>query len=438
MMASQKEKATIRSFVCDQLRVEADLSVLTVAILKKRYLAHVKSDALSTEARLYLKEVVQEELRKMLENDENGSDIENTMPRNKRKREEENEEVVGDESITKKSRLRSNSSEESGKDGSASSDQAEEMDHNKSESEGEEQERKKSRQKPVRKMKRAADSEDSSDEEGVESVKEANERNCNDSPSKTIKNKEDKIKKETGGSDSPSQGKTALQSDAEGDSDSDSSSHKDDDKKGSSTSNESDEEKEKEKAPVVEKNEDSDSSSLPSLDEQERETENAKDEKTKTKQKRGTNTKSEKDENSAIVRLKRYIGLCGVRRNYKKLLGNCKSVRSKIAVLKKELEDLGIKGQPTIEKCKKLKKKRERAQEIAELDVSNIITTQGRPKRRGTSIQLERVEPLTSTHVRCLNSNSESDEENRKRTGHKRTTDWGNLRGVISDDASSD
>lgn len=41
-------------------------SALTVAILKKRYLAHVKSDAFSTEARLYLKEVVQEELRKML------------------------------------------------------------------------------------------------------------------------------------------------------------------------------------------------------------------------------------------------------------------------------------------------------------------------------------------------------------------------------------
>lgn len=107
----------------------------------------MKSDALSTEARLYLKEVVQEELRKMLvfffllvvfedyvcrfwtynwnfccilycvyclypkDNDKNGSDIENTVPRNKRKREEENEEVVGDESATKKSRLRSNSSE---------------------------------------------------------------------------------------------------------------------------------------------------------------------------------------------------------------------------------------------------------------------------------------------------------------------------------------
>lgn len=41
-------------------------SVLTVAILKKRYLAQVKSDSLSAEARLYLKEVVQKELMKML------------------------------------------------------------------------------------------------------------------------------------------------------------------------------------------------------------------------------------------------------------------------------------------------------------------------------------------------------------------------------------
>lgn len=130
---------------------------------------------------------------------------------------------------------------ESGKDGSASSDQGEEMDHNKSQSEDDGQEGKKSRQKTVRKNKRVPDSEDSSDEERVESVKEANEGNCNASPRKTIKNKEDEIKKETAGSGSPSQGKTTLQSDAEGDSHSDSSSHKDDDKKGSSTSNESEE-----------------------------------------------------------------------------------------------------------------------------------------------------------------------------------------------------
>lgn len=36
-----------------------------------------------------------------------------------------------------------------------------------------------------------------------------------------------------------------------------------------------------------------------------------------------------------------------------------------------------VSGQPTIEKCKKARLKREEEQEVAELDVSNIITTQG-------------------------------------------------------------
>lgn len=36
------------------------------------------------------------------------------------------------------------------------------------------------------------------------------------------------------------------------------------------------------------------------------------------------------------------------------------------------------KGQPSIRKCQKVREKREQAQEIAELDVRNIITTQGK------------------------------------------------------------
>lgn len=36
------------------------------------------------------------------------------------------------------------------------------------------------------------------------------------------------------------------------------------------------------------------------------------------------------------------------------------------------------KGQPSVKKCRKVREKREQAQEIAELDVSNIITTQGK------------------------------------------------------------
>lgn len=38
---------------------------------------------------------------------------------------------------------------------------------------------------------------------------------------------------------------------------------------------------------------------------------------------------------------------------------------------------MSVPGQPSIEKCKKARLKREEAQELAELDVSNIITTQG-------------------------------------------------------------
>ncbi len=37
-----------------------------------------------------------------------------------------------------------------------------------------------------------------------------------------------------------------------------------------------------------------------------------------------------------------------------------------------------VPGQPSIEKCKKARLKREEAQELAELDVSNIIATQGK------------------------------------------------------------
>lgn len=51
------------------------------------------------------------------------------------------------------------------------------------------------------------------------------------------------------------------------------------------------------------------------------------------------------NELKSLVRLKRFISLCGVRRNYKKLLHGCRTVRSQVAVLKKELEDLGVHGQ---------------------------------------------------------------------------------------------
>ncbi|XP_034046330.1 HIRA-interacting protein 3 [Thalassophryne amazonica] len=156
-----------------------------------------------------------------------------------------------------------------------------------------------------------------------------------------------------------------------------------------------------------------------------------------TEKESGKTRKSQKDDNKAIVRLKRYISLCGVRHNYKKLFDGCRSVRSMVAVLKKELEDLGVTGRPSVEKCKKVRLKRERAQELAELDVSNIITTQGRPRRRGASaLEEHRRSPQPSTYHRSLNSSSDSDQDHTARR-HKKATDWSNLQGIISDDADS-
>lgn len=44
-------------------------------------------------------------------------------------------------------------------------------------------------------------------------------------------------------------------------------------------------------------------------------------------------------------RLKRYIRACGAHRNYKKLLGSCRSRKERLSVLRAELEALGMKGE---------------------------------------------------------------------------------------------
>ncbi|KAK0153590.1 HIRA-interacting protein 3 [Merluccius polli] len=158
-------------------------------------------------------------------------------------------------------------------------------------------------------------------------------------------------------------------------------------------------------------------------------------EKGDKKKRKEDDSKKEKEDEKAVLRLKRYISLCGVKRNYKKLLEGCRTIRSKVAVLKKELEDLGIQGQPSIEKCKKARLKREEAQELAELDVSNIITTQGRPKRRGASAWQEPQASLAARYKRTVDSDSEEGSPTGR--GPKRSTDWGHLHGIISDDGDS-
>lgn len=63
------------------------------------------------------------------------------------------------------------------------------------------------------------------------------------------------------------------------------------------------------------------------------------------------------------------------------------------------------------------------------------ILVSGRPKRRGSSVWQEQQQPPSSTYARALNSGSDSAEENKMITGSRRTTDWSNLQGIISDDS---
>ncbi|XP_034275602.1 HIRA-interacting protein 3 isoform X2 [Pantherophis guttatus] len=130
-----------------------------------------------------------------------------------------------------------------------------------------------------------------------------------------------------------------------------------------------------------------------------------------------------KEEHPSVQRLKRYIRECGVRRNYIKLLAGCHSRKAQIVVLKEELESLGIKGTPSLAKCKALKQKREEAAEVASLDINNIIATEGRPKRR-------KVWSL-------YNKPQESPSSPEEPIVRRHTTDWSQLRGVISSDGES-
>lgn len=51
------------------------------------------------------------------------------------------------------------------------------------------------------------------------------------------------------------------------------------------------------------------------------------------------------EDHPAVMRLKRYIRACGAHRNYKKLLGSCRSHKERLCILRAELEALGMKGE---------------------------------------------------------------------------------------------
>ncbi|XP_074787089.1 HIRA-interacting protein 3 isoform X2 [Athene noctua] len=119
----------------------------------------------------------------------------------------------------------------------------------------------------------------------------------------------------------------------------------------------------------------------------------------------------------ALRRLKRYLRLCGVRPNYKKLLGGCGGLREKLGVLRGELQALGLTGPPSLARCRRLRRRREEAAELAALDVANILPSAGRSRRRNAW---------------------SPPKKNGASPPPPRPVDWSHLRGVISSDGESD
>ncbi|PBC34209.1 HIRA-interacting protein [Apis cerana cerana] len=103
------------------------------------------------------------------------------------------------------------------------------------------------------------------------------------------------------------------------------------------------------------------------------ENESEDSENTSSDGKRKKNIKAEDDKR--IQMLKKYIRIAGIHvKSYNDLWGNCKSNTAKIRCLKELLTKNGIIGRPTVEKCKKAKKRNERLKDVAELNTSNIIS----------------------------------------------------------------
>ncbi|CAG8477632.1 26105_t:CDS:10 [Dentiscutata erythropus] len=92
---------------------------------------------------------------------------------------------------------------------------------------------------------------------------------------------------------------------------------------------------------------------------------------------------------ATIKELKAFIVKCGVRKVWSRELADCDSISSQINRLNKILSDLGIKGRPTLEKCKKIRERRELEAELNSMDVGNIISDdikEGRKARASRGI----------------------------------------------------
>ncbi|XP_064080240.1 HIRA-interacting protein 3-like [Macrobrachium nipponense] len=124
-----------------------------------------------------------------------------------------------------------------------------------------------------------------------------------------------------------------------------------------------------------------------------------------------------------ILKKKAYIKKCGIRiKSYDLLFEGCKTIAAKERKLLSILQEHGMEGRPTLKKCEEIREKLEREKELAELDMSNIITESGRGRRNAFSVYATKTErtavddfferPIKASRARHIaESESESDNE---------------------------
>ncbi|KAJ3091518.1 HIRA-interacting protein 3 [Quaeritorhiza haematococci] len=81
-----------------------------------------------------------------------------------------------------------------------------------------------------------------------------------------------------------------------------------------------------------------------------------------------------------IKSLQNYVAKCGVRKMWKREFEGLNG-KQRIKRLEEILRELGMEGRPTLDKCKKIKERREFEEERASLDLNNIIAVDSRPGR---------------------------------------------------------
>ncbi|KAI9487144.1 MAG: hypothetical protein EXX96DRAFT_67086 [Benjaminiella poitrasii] len=116
-----------------------------------------------------------------------------------------------------------------------------------------------------------------------------------------------------------------------------------------------------------------------------------------------------------VKRLKHFINKCGVRKLWSKELADCKTEAATIRKLKAMLEELGVHGRPTLEKCEAIKAERELKAELDSLDTSLIIDTgsKERPTRSTRLRSRSQNTPSYALHDDSDSDNSSDEKENK-------------------------